>query len=91
MQCGKYCAGRRERIDDMFDEVIGVLEEYTELPKDRMTANSLLLEDLGLNSLDLISIAVVFEDRYDLEIPEEEMENIRSVGDIVSYLENALN
>ena len=75
----------------MFDEVIGVLEEYTELPKDRMTANSLLLEDLGLNSLDLISIAVVFEDRYDLEIPEEEMENIRSVGDIVSYLENALN
>ena len=47
-----------------------------------------ITEDLGADSLDVVDLVMSIEERFDGEIPDEEVENIKTVGDIVKYIEN---
>ncbi len=53
-----------------------------------ITADSLLIEDLGLDSLDLVSVLMKLEDHYDLKIELDEVPNIRTVGELAAHLGN---
>jgi len=51
-----------------------------------ITEETNLIDDLGLNSLELAELVYVFEDEFNIEIPDRDIVNFRTVNDIVSYL-----
>ena len=71
----------------MLERVVSVLEEFVDTPGDQITRESALVEDLGLSSLGVINIVTAFEDEFDIEIPDRVIPTLRTVGDIVDYLE----
>lgn len=73
----------------MTERVIDILADFTDLERDKITKNSGLVTDLGLNSLDVINVVVAFEDEFDIEIPDNKIKELVTVEDIVEYLENA--
>lgn len=70
----------------MLERIRDILKDYTETPLDAITPESLLSEDLGLNSLDLMSVIVAFEDAFDIEISEEDALLMHRVSDIEQYI-----
>ena len=71
----------------MLERVIDILADFTTLEKDKITKDSELVTDLGLNSLDVINVVVEFEDRFDIEIPDQIIKELVTVGDVAEYLE----
>ena len=71
----------------VFEKVRDIIADQLGIDADTITADSSFIEDLGADSLDLVDLAMSFEDEFSVEIPETEIENIKTVGDIVKYLE----
>ena len=71
----------------MIKKVIDILADFTTLEKDMITEKTSLVTDLGLSSLDVINVVVAFEDEFDIEIPDQKIKELVTVGDIVEYLE----
>lgn len=71
----------------VFEKVKHMLAEQLDFDENEITMDSLVVDDLGADSLDLVDLAMSFEDEFSVEIPETEIENIKTVGDIVKYLE----
>ncbi len=74
----------------MLERVIDILAEYTELDKEKITGKTGLVTDLELSSLDVINLVVAFEDEFDIEIPDQKIKELVTVGDIVEYLEKTV-
>lgn len=72
----------------IFDEVREILAEQLDVDKDSIEMNSKLAEDLGADSLDAIDIVMTIEDQYAIEVPDENIENMKTVEDIVSFIES---
>ena len=72
----------------MFERVRKILANYTDLPAAKIMESSTLMGDLDLNSLDIINIVMDFEDEFGIEIDDEEIRKLVTVGDIVQYMEN---
>ena len=72
----------------IFDEVREILAEQLDVDKDSIEMNSKLAEDLGADSLDAIDIVMTIEDQYVIEVPDENIENMKTVEDIVSFIES---
>lgn len=71
----------------IFDKVREILCDQLEIDEKLVTMDSILLEDLGADSIDLADLVMTFEDEFELEISDEALENIKTVGDIVKYIE----
>jgi acyl carrier protein len=71
----------------IFDKVRTIICEQLDLEEDKVTLDSNILEDLGADSLDIIDLIMSFEDEFDIEVPDEEIEGIKTVGDLVKYIE----
>lgn len=71
----------------MIERIKRVLSEFTEVSKENMTEESDLVADLGLDSLDVVNIAVAFEDEFDIEIPDRHIKELTTIGAIKEYLE----
>ncbi len=71
----------------MEERVISILTEFTEVQADQITADSSLTADLGLSSLDVIDVVIAFEEEFGVEIPDEDIVELATVGDIVRFLE----
>lgn len=76
-----------EANQEIFDTVSEILANH--LTKDRSTIKpeSHLIKDLQADSLDTVDVLLAIEEKFSVRIPEEEQENIQTVGDIVSYIE----
>ncbi|MBR5774205.1 MAG: acyl carrier protein [Clostridia bacterium] len=74
----------------MIDRVKKILSEYTTVPKRKMTPESRLVGDLGMTSFDLVNAVVAFEDEFDIEISDDNIKNIQTIGDIIAELEKTL-
>ncbi len=72
----------------MTERVIGILLEYTEMEGEDIAAETNLITDMGLNSLDIVNVIMAFEDEFEIEIPEEMIPEFVTVGAIVHYLED---
>lgn len=71
----------------VFEKVAAILAEQLDANADDITVSTDMVDDLGADSLDIVDLVMTLEDEFDLEIPDEDIENVRTVGDIVKYLE----
>lgn len=71
---------------EIFDLIRGRLGELIEHDPDEITLETRLEEDLEADSLDLVELAMALEEELSLEIPDEELEGIRTVGDAVDFV-----
>lgn len=69
----------------MLERITEILSKYT---KEEITAESTLVNDLGLSSFDIVSIVTAFEDEFDIEISDRDIRKLVSVADIMEYIEN---
>ena len=74
-------------MEEKFAKVQEIIAEQLELDPAKITLESSLMEDLEADSLDVIELVMAFEEEFGVKMPDEELENIKTVGDIV----NALN
>ena len=74
----------------VFEKVRELLSEQLEIDPDEITLDTDIVNDLGADSLDLVDFVMSLEDEFDKEIPDEDVEGIKTIGDIVSYIENSL-
>ena len=74
----------------ILEKVIDIVAEELAVDRDEVTEDSSFIEDLGADSLDVVELVMAFEEEFDVEIPDEDAENIRTVDDAVSYLEDIL-
>ena len=72
----------------MYDRTVAILGEYVDCDPSEITEDSALIDDLGLSSLDVINIVADFEDEFGIEVPDRVIPTLRTVGDIVNYLED---
>ena len=71
----------------VFDKVREILCDQLDLDESTVTEDSNIVEDLGADSLDSVDIILALEDEFDIQIPDEETENIKTVGDLCNYVE----
>ncbi len=76
--------------NDVLNRVIDIVVEELAVDRDEVTEESSFIEDLGADSLDVVELVMAFEEEFDVEIPDEDAEKIRTVDDAVSYLEDIL-
>lgn len=74
----------------MSEQVKEILEPYTEVDESEITLESSLQGDLGLSSLDVMNLVMVFEDAFGVQIADEDIGQFVTVGDVVKYLEKLL-
>lgn len=72
----------------IFDKIKEILSDQLDIEEDAITPESLLVEDLGADSLDAIDIVMSVEDEFGIEVPDEIIEKIESVSDIITFVEN---
>ncbi len=72
----------------IFDKIREILADQLDIEEDAITPESLLVEDLGADSLDAIDIVMSVEDEFGIEVPDEIIEKIESVSDIITFVEN---
>lgn len=70
-------------------EVIDIVVEQLGVDKGDVSLDKSFVEDLNADSLDLTELIMTFEERFGIEISEEEAEKLKTVGDVVNYLEKA--
>ena len=72
----------------LFEQVKSIVVEELKVPESQVTEDATFMGDLNADSLDLVELIMAFEDQFDVEIPDEDAEDIQTVGDAVSYLES---
>ncbi len=73
----------------VFEKVVDILAEQLDIEnKNSITLETSLVEDLGADSLDSIDIVMSVEDEFNIEVPDEIVENMKTVGDIVNFIES---
>ncbi|HSV75026.1 MAG TPA: acyl carrier protein [Chthonomonadales bacterium] len=70
-----------------FDRIKKVIVEQLEVSEDEVTPEAAFMEDLGADSLDIVELVMAFEEEFEIEIPDEDQEKIRTVSDAVSYVD----
>ena len=74
-----------------FEKLQQIIAEVLNVDADEITMETTFVDDLGADSLDVFQIIMGIEEEFDIEIPNEEAEQIVSVGDAVEQIKNALN
>ena len=72
----------------MFEKLKAILVEELSLNADDITPSAELVNDLGINSLDLADLVLLCEDEFGIEFSEDDIHKFITVGDIVNYLES---
>lgn len=72
----------------IFEKVKKVIVEQLSASPDEVTREASFVDDLGADSLDTVELVMALEEEFDMEIPDEEAEKIRTVGDAATYILN---
>lgn len=72
---------------EIFDKVKELLVDQLDVDEELVTMEASITDDLGADSLDLVDLVMELENEFDTEIPDEDIQNIKTVGDVVSYIE----
>jgi acyl carrier protein len=73
---------------DTKNKVIALIAETLAVPEENITESKHFIDDLGADSLDLVEIMMAIEENLGIAIPENEQEKIKTVGDLIAFVEN---
>ena len=73
-------------MSDVAERVKKIVVEHLGVDDAKVTENASFIDDLGADSLDTVELVMAFEKEFDIDIPDEEAEKLRTVGDAMSYL-----
>ena len=75
-----------EKNNMVFEKLRTLLSEQFDVEEDEITMESKLAEDLGADSLDVVDLIMAIEDEFEVEVLDEDIEKVVTVGDIVNYV-----
>ena len=67
------------------EKVIGIVSDQLDTPKEDIARESSFVDDLKADSLDIVELVMALEDEFDIKIPDEDYDKIKTVGDVISY------
>ncbi|MBL7665160.1 MAG: acyl carrier protein [Bacteriovoracaceae bacterium] len=76
---------------ELQSKVIKLVSEATKIDVANIKSDTTFVDDLNLDSLDMVELMMKMEDEFGVEIPEDDTENLKSIKDVVSYLEAKAN
>lgn len=71
----------------MLERIKEIIADQLSVDKEKVTLESNFVDDLGADSLDTVELLMAFEEEFGVEIPDTEAENIKTVQDVVNYIE----
>ena len=71
---------------DNSNKVKDIIEKELGVEREKLTADASFIEDLGADSLDIVELVMEFEKEFNIDIPDEDAEKLRTVGDAIGYL-----
>jgi acyl carrier protein len=71
---------------ESIDKIKKIIVDQLGVDESKITEDSSFVDDLGADSLDIVELIMAFEEEFDMEIPDEDAEKIKTVGDAVKYL-----
>ncbi len=77
-------ADQSEKVKDIIEKELGVERE-------KLTKEASFIEDLGADSLDIVELVMEFEKEFNIDIPDEDAEKLRTVGDALAYLQEKVS
>ena len=72
----------------MLDKIKSIVVEQLGVDEDQVTEDASFLDDLGADSLDTVELIMAFEEEFDIEIPDEDAQKIKTVRDVMDYIES---
>ena len=78
-------------MSEHYDKVKEIIIDKLGVEDEKITMKAKFIDDLGADSLDTVELIMQFEEEFSIEIPDEEAENLLSVGQAVDYITNKLN
>ena len=72
---------------EILEKITKILCEQLDLDEEQVTESAEVIGDLGADSLDIVDLVMTLEEEFDTEIPAEDLEELKTVGDIVKYVE----
>lgn len=73
------------------DKVKNIIVEQLGVDMESVTPEASFIDDLGADSLDIVELVMTMEEEFDLEIPDEDAEKIKSVNDVINYIKAKVN
>lgn len=77
-------------MDSTFEKIRGFLAEQLGVDASQITMDSDLLNDFEADSLDIVDMVMTLEDEFDIEVPDDAIENLHTVGDVVRFVDSQL-
>jgi acyl carrier protein len=75
----------------MFEKLVEIIADQLDIDPDMISGDSKIMEDLGADSLDVVEMLMAIEDAFGYSVPDEDVEDLITVNDVASYLENQMN
>lgn len=70
----------------IFEKLVEILAEQLDADKESMNADTKIADDLGADSLDLVDLLMSIEDEFGIEIPDEDVEGLQTIGEVADYI-----
>lgn len=74
-----------------YQTIVRIIAEQFNMSESEITSDTSLIDDLGADSLELVDLVMTLEEEFDFEIPEEDFDKIKTVGDAVEYAKTHCN
>ena len=71
----------------VFEKIKEALITHAGVEADKITMDANFVEDLGIDSLDLVDLVMELEDEFEIEFPEDKIDDFKTVGDVINYIE----
>lgn len=72
----------------VFEKIKTILSSQLDVDAEELSLETKIAEDLGADSLDVVEMLMSIESEFDVEIPDEEIEKLKTIGDVVDYIQN---
>ena len=76
---------------DLSEKVKDIIEKELGVEREKLTDQASFIEDLGADSLDIVELVMEFEKEFNIDIPDEDAEKLRTVGDATAYLQQKVS
>ena len=75
----------------VFEKIAEIIANQFDVEVDSISMETSFVDDLKADSLDVVEIIMAIEDEYGIEVPDEKLENVKTVGDVVGYIEKVVD